>query len=154
MKRLVVVIALIWPLLAAAATPPGVEARGLINALETAFETKDWTLKSDVTWPDGRLCFAGGECIKFSNLNAGGIGIVHKTKFSGWAFATSKDRVICHVMEATRTYYDGEFSGLWSVGRARYLIIRRQGEWRILEKNFLSRRDFGSDTKWQRKQKR
>ena len=133
-------------------------AEQIVRAYQVAIESKDLDLFRAVTWPDGKHCWKSTiRCQKLGDLSGnffGGIGIFHRSRFAKWKTSHKADSFEFIVTFTTRTYYVDEFSGMSSQGEQRFVVTNRVGQWRVVEVEVLSQRDFGDDKAWHERHKK
>ncbi len=162
-KYAIIFLALLLPSAVTAKQSDEDAAKQIIHAYYAAFERKDFQLFEAVTWEDGTpdvtSCANGGHlCRTFAELNSnylGGLGIVYRSKFDSWKTTKTRQGYEFTISGITRRYYNyDEFSGMWSKWEAKFLVTRRQGQWRLFQIESLSSERFGNDEDWQRSKRR
>ncbi|WP_146130801.1 hypothetical protein [Sphingopyxis lindanitolerans] len=136
--------------------------KAVISYLRDAYDAKNWDAIIRTWWPDGTIVGdkpdgRGKETRSFKEVPTAGLGIQYDSTLIFRSTEVSRNRAIIVTFEKSKAQYLGfdggyENAGPYSVNEFRYVCERRNGQWRVLIRETLSSRHFGSDVEWKKAQ--
>ena len=136
--------------------------RAVISYLRDAYDAKSWDGVIQAWWPDGMIIRDKSDSLSkekrpFKEVPIAGLGIQYDSTLIFRSTDVSRNRAIVVTSEKSKVQYLGfdggyENAGPYSVNEFRYVCERRNGQWRVLSRETLSSRHFGSDVEWKKAQ--
>jgi hypothetical protein len=156
-------ISLLLGAIPAAAVAPlsGNSPKAVISYLRDAYDADSWDGAIKVWWPDGYVIQDSDgkppkERISFRDQGMSGLGVQYITTLKFLKIRIAGNRAVVRTYERSKRMYLSaqggyEYVGAYSDLTVEYVCENRGGQWRILSREILKSRSYGSDVEWRRR---